>query len=123
MLGHRTSNVLREMSLGGDPSLNGGRRLGNRVNSRGRHHKGRRPRATNPGPHHPDNNRGPRRRDNSRGSKAHSRDSSCPDNPGLPNKGRVPGKDNQDRMVPPPGPMGGRPISLRRSPGWHLFVP
>lgn len=122
MLGHRASNVLREMSQRGDPSLNGGRRLGNRVSNHGRHHKGLHRRETNPGLHHRANNPGPRHRDNNHGSKSH-RVNSYPDNPGLQNRGSILGKDNQDRMVPRPGPMGGRPISLPRSPGWHLFVP
>ena len=114
MLRHRASNVLREMSRGGDPSLNGVRQAGNRVSNRGRRHKGLHRMVNNPGPRH---------RDNNPGSKAHSRDSICLDNLGLQNRGSIPGKDNQDRMVPRPGPMGGRPISLPRSMAWHLFVP
>ena len=104
MLRHRASNVLREMSPGGDPSLNGARRAGNRVSNRGRRHKGLHRMLNNPGPHRKVNNPGPRHRVNNPGSKAHSRDSSCPDNPGLHNRGRIPGKYNQDRMVPLPGP-------------------
>lgn len=122
MPGNRASTVLREMSQRGDPSLNGGRRLGSRVNSHGRHHKGLHRRETNPGPRHRVNNPGPRHRDNNRGSKAH-RVNTCPDNLGLQNRGSIPGKDNQDPMVPLPGPTGGRPTSPRRSPGWHHFVP
>jgi hypothetical protein len=122
VLGHRASNVLPEMSQRGDPSLNGGRRLGNRVNSHGRPHKGLPRRETNPGLHHRAISHGLSHRDNNRGSKA-NRVNSCPDNLGLQNRGSIPGKDNQDPMVPLPGPTGGPPTSLRRSPGWHHFVP
>ena len=106
MLRHRGSSILREKSPGGDRSLNGVRRHGNKVSNRGHHHKVSNHRVSNRGSkaHSPDNN-GP-------GSPGpHSRGSS----PGPHSRGSSPGRDNQGHMVPRQGPTGGRCTLRRRS--------